>query len=476
MIHEELVLDTPMLASAIVLFITFVGIFTEHLHHIHRTKVAMLGAGLMVVVGQFYGFYDPEGALHAIDWNVVFLLGAMMTVVSIMIPTGGFQAVAYRIAKFSKGRLFLLLFMMGLSISVISMFLANVTVVAIFGPLIVLISQALKVNPVPHLMAAALLSNVGGIATLVGDPPNLMIGSAADINFSNFFIRMAGIVVVAWVVSLFAIRVLFNKKLTAKPEKTEFTNGKLLKDKKIWYASILVMITMIFMFIFQTALGWDAWVVSAFGLTVLLALTYKANPDSYFADIELSLLVFFIGLFVIVGGVEHSHFLEWVGQFIKPLVENDIVMACIILMWVSAILSAAIDNIPFTAAMIPIILGMEAEGIDVMPLWWALAVGVGLGANGTHLGASPNLYVMALSERLAEKENKPSLAITPGLWFRKGTPTMIVALIVSTFIFWGFFNFYASPIHDTEQRMAALNGTLEEIPVDAAEHIISAQH
>lgn len=443
---QTLILDTPMIASAVVLALTFVGIFTEHAHHVHRTKIAMLGAAAMVVVGQFFGFYTPELALHAVDWNVVLLLGAMMTVVAIMIPTGGFQSVAYMVARFSKGRVFLLLATMGAAISIMSMFLANVTVVAIFGPLIILIAQALKVSPVPHLMAAALLSNIGGISTLVGDPPNLMIGGAAGIDFTQFLLRMGGIVAIVWLISLGAFRLFFNKRLSVKSEVTTFHQQNLIKDKFIWFASLSVIVLMAVLFVFQSQIGWEAWVVSALGLTILLGLTYKNDPDKYFADIELSLLAFFMGLFVVVGGVEHSHFLQWVGQFIKPLVETDIRWAAITLMWGGALISAVIDNIPFTAAMIPIIAGMAGDGVDVMPLWWALAIGVGLGANGTHVGASPNLYVMALSERLAEKENKPSMRITPWLWFKKGASIMIVGLLVSSVIMWFFFDFYAKPL------------------------------
>ena len=175
---EQYVFDTPMLLSAIIMILTFIGIFTEGLHGFHRTKFAMLGAGAMIIVGQIYGFYTPNQALEAIDWNVVFLLGAMMTIVSIMLPTGGFEAIAYKIARLSKGRLFILMTLMGTAVAVISLMLDNVTTVVIFGPIIVLISSALKVNPIPYLLAAALLSDTGGVATLVGDPPNLMIGSA----------------------------------------------------------------------------------------------------------------------------------------------------------------------------------------------------------------------------------------------------------------------------------------------------------
>ncbi len=445
--HSPLVFDTPMMASAIILVITFVAIFTESIHKIHRTKVAMLGAATMVLGGQALGFYNPEFAIEAIDWNVVFLLGAMMTVVAIMIPTGGFQALAYAMAKFSKGRLFLLMIMLGTVVTVLSLLLDNVTTVIIFGPLIILICQALKVNPIPFLLAAALLSDTGGVATLVGDPPNLMIGSAAGIDFNTFFIHMGGIVFVAWIITISLLKYLFKKELSVKPQKIKFDNGDVITDKKTWYAAIGVLCIMVVLFILHNALHWEAWVVAALGLTALLFVNRKMEIDEYLAEIELSLLMFFVSLFVIIGGVEHSHFLEFLGQFIQPFVESDLLIACIVLMWAAAILSAMIDNIPFTAAMIPIILGMEAQGINVSPLWWSLALGVGMGGNGSHLGSTANVFIVTLTERLAKKENDPSLAITPGMWFRKGTPVMIATLIASSVIMYFFFPFFEGPLH-----------------------------
>ena len=154
----------------------------------------MAGAAVMIVLGQIFGFYNPEGAVEAIDWDVVFLLGGMMTIVAIMIPTGGFQQLAYAIADFSKGRLFLLMALMGTLVTVLSLLLDNVTTVVIFGPLIILICQSLRVSAIPFLLAAALLSDTGGVATLVGDPPNLMIGSAAEISFNDFVIHMGAMV------------------------------------------------------------------------------------------------------------------------------------------------------------------------------------------------------------------------------------------------------------------------------------------
>jgi len=441
---EPLQWNTSMMVSAIILVLTFIGIFTEGVHGFHRAKFAMGGAGIMIIVGQYFGFYDPQLALESVDWNVILLLGAMMTIVAIMIPTGGFQVLAYRLADMSRGRLFLLMAMIGTAVTVISLLLDNVTTVVIFGPLIVLICQALKVNPIPYLLAAALLSDTGGVATLVGDPPNLMIGSAANISFNDFFVHMAGVVFVAWVSILIALRFLFRKDLLVTPTQTSFANREAIKNPRTWNSALIVLGLMVVLFIFHHTLGWDAWFVAAIGLAVLVFLGGDIDMDESFEDVEMTLLMFFMSLFVVVGGVEHSHFLEYLGQYIQPFVEHDLLLATILLMWASAILSAMIDNIPFTAAMVPIILGMEAQGINVTPLWWGLAIGVGMGGNGTHLGSTANVFIVTLSERIAKDANDPSLAITPGLWFRKGTPAMILTLIASSVVIWLYFDFFST--------------------------------
>jgi Na+/H+ antiporter NhaD/arsenite permease-like protein len=441
-----LVMTEPMLVSGIILALTFIGIFTELLHGFHRAKFAMMGAGVMVVVGQYYGFYNAEKAIEAVDWNVVFLLGCMMAVVSIMIPTGGFEAMANFMAKVSKGRQFLLLAMIGTAVTGLSLLLDNVTTVVIFGPLIILIARAMKVTPIPFLMAAALLSDTGGVATLVGDPPNLMIGSAKGIDFNTFFIHMAGVVLVAWVAVLFTLRVLFRKELAVIPQ-GEYHDESHIKDRRLWNQCLFVLGLMVVLFIIHHQIGWEPWQVSAAGLTILVFLARKVEMDHAMEEVEIPLLIFFISLFIVVGGVEQSQFLIWLGQFIQPFVETDLLLATIVLLWVAAILSAAIDNIPFTAAMIPILLGMEAQGIHVAPLWWALAVGVGMGGNGTHIGSTANVYIVTISERLAKRENNPSLAITPMVWFRYGLPVMLITLILSTIIFYFWFEFYNAPIH-----------------------------
>ena len=452
---ETLVMNDAMMISGIILAITFIGIFTETFHGFHRAKFAMMGAIMMIIAGQYYGFYDSQLAVRAIDWNVVFLLGCMMAIVSIMIPTGGFEAMANYMAKISKGRQFMLMALLGTAVTVLSLLLDNVTTVVIFGPLIILIARAMKVTPIPFLLAAALLANTGGVATLVGDPPNLMIGSAKGIDFNTFVMHMGGMTFAAWITVAVRLRLLFRKELAVEPQ-GEFHGKNEYKDKKLWNQSLFVLGVMVVLFTIHHAIGWEPWMVSAMGLTLLVFIAKRVEMDHAMEDVEIPLLIFFISLFIVVGGVEHSGFLRYLGQFIIPFVKEDLLTATIVLLWVAAILSAAIDNIPFTAAMIPILLGMEAQGIHVAPLWWALAAGVGMGGNGTHIGSTANVYIVTISERLAKRENDPSLAITPWIWFRYGTPAMVATLIVCSVIFYFFFDFYNDVIRYTQQLQRQL--------------------
>ena len=435
-----------MIASGIVLALTFIGIFTERLHGFERSKFSTVGAATMVIVGQIFGFYDPELALHAIDLNVVFLLGAMMTIVAVMIPTGGFNVMAYKIASLSKGSPFLLLVMMGTAVTGLSLLLDNVTTVVIFGPLIILICQAQKISPVPFLLVAALLTDTGGVATLVGDPPNLMIGSAAGIDFYTFIERMWWPVLLAWLSILILFKFQFRKELNVTPADTSQLNAE-IKNSHVWNASMIILGIMVVLFMVHHELGWEPWFIAALGMGALVISSRHVIMDKTFEHVEIALLIFFIGLFIVIGGVEHSKLLQYLGQFIIPFVKEDLLTATIVLMWVAAILSAMIDNIPFTAAMIPIILSMESQGINVTPLWWGLAIGVGMGGNGTHIGSTANVYIVTISERLARQENDPSLAITPGVWFKKGTPAMLMTLVTSSICIYLFFDWFSTPLH-----------------------------
>ena len=445
---EVLTLNEGMLVSGIVLAISFILIFTETLHGFHRSKVAMAGAGAMILVGQYYGYYGPDEAFEAVDWNVIFLLASMMAIVAIMVSTGGFERLAAQIGRFAKGRQFLLMAIMGTAVTLLSLLLDNVTTVVIFGPLIVLIAQKMKVTPIPYLMAAALLSDTGGVATLVGDPPNLMIGSAVGISFVTFFEKMGLIVFVAWLGTLFALRFLCRKDLAITPQGS-FEDDIPYKDQSLWIKSCAVLGLLVVLFISHDTIHWQPWMVAGAGLIILVLIAKYIEMEEVMKEVEMPLLIFFISLFIIVGGVEHSHFLQYLGQFIIDFVAQDLLLASIILMWVAAFMSAAIDNIPFTAAMIPILLSLEAQGIDVTPLWWSLALGVGMGGNGTHIGSTANVYIVTVSERLAKKENNPDLAITPLKWAKIGFPVMLLTLVICTIIMYFFFDFYATPFPRT---------------------------
>ncbi len=436
-----------MAISAVILVATFALIFLEEVTRIHRAKVALVGAIAMIIAGQFSGFYNQHEAVAAIDWNVIFLLGAMMTIVAIMIPTGGFDWLAYVIANWSRGRLFLLLAALGTAVTLISTLLDNVTTVVIFGPLTIFICRALNINPIPYLLGEALLSDTGGIATLVGDPPNIMIGSAGDIDFNTFLYHMGGIVFCCWIAILISMKFIFKEELKEVPDDAEFNTVGVIKDYPtlLWALASLGMIVVLF-FIHRT-LHFEAGFVAMIGLGFLFIAARKIEIEECLKEVELPILLFFISLFVVVGGVEHSHLLSWVGQFIVPYAKENPLMACLIILWGGAVLSAMIDNIPFTVAMIPIIQSMENFGINISPFWWALALGVGLGGNGTHIGSTANLYIVTISERIAKETGREEFRITPSLWFRKGTPAMVVTLVVATILLSTFFDFFSQNHH-----------------------------
>ena len=454
---ETIVMNQGMLVSGIILAASFILIFTETLHGFHRVKVAMAGAAVMLVVGQMYGFYSPEEAFEAVDWNVVFLLGSMMAVVAIMVNTGGFEVLAANIGRIAKGRQFLLLALLGTAVTVISLLLDNVTTVVIFGPLIVLICQKMKVSAIPYLLAAALLSDTGGVATLVGDPPNLMIGSAFDIAFMPFAYKMFPIVFVAWIATLFFMRYLFKEELAIVPE-GKFEDTIPYKDKSLWNKSLSILGLMVILFVIHNTIHWEPWMVAGTGLILLVILAKEIEFEDVMKNMthEIPLLMFFVALFMLVGGVEGSKFLEYLGQYIIPflidpvsgeVIQENFMWTCIALMWVAAIMSAAIDNIPFTAAMIPIIASLETVGVNIAALCWCLAIGVGMGGNGTHIGSTANVYIVTVSEKLAKSTGNPDLAITPLKWAKKGLPVMLLTLTICTVIMYLFFDYYSLPLH-----------------------------
>jgi len=432
-------LTDPMTVSAAMLLIIYAVIFSEK---IHRTNAAIIGAICMVGIGLWMDFYSQEQALMAIDANTILLLAAMMMLVGLFRQTGAFEYLAILIANISKAQPARLMIYLCIAVSVISMFLDNVTTIIIFAPLTLLITRILKLNPLPFLVAEAMLSNVGGIATLVGDPPNIMIGSAANIDFTRFLIHMAPPVFTVWVFSMSYLLWTFRDELKmpiSASHKLHLDRRHAIKDPaKLIKTLIAIVFVVILFFIHHHLKLYPAYV--AFAGLALALLLISPEPESLFKEINWSVLFFFAGLFVIVGGVESSGLLHLIGAELSHLAEDPqmLLLTCLLLMWVAALLSAFVDNIPFTVTMIPIIAGLESHGINIQPLWWALALGVGLGGNGTHIGATANIIVV--SE--LEKSKIPNAEISPLQWMRKGFPVMFTGLTVSSVFYILMFDYF----------------------------------
>lgn len=428
-----------MIISTAILLVAYYLIFAET---IHRTSAAIIGAVVMIGAGMWFDFYSQEEALESIDANTIFLLAAMMMVVSMLRSTGAFEYTAIFISRISGARPKLLLIYLCLAVSLSSMILDNVTTVIVFAPLTILITRILKLNPVPYLVGEAMLSNVGGIATLVGDPPNIMIGSAAGIDFTNFMVHMFPPVAVVWFFTIGFLLFTFRKELAVEissMEERQLDSERAIKDFAAFTKMMLTLAIIIILFFVHHHFHFYPSYVAFIGLALAMILL-QPKPESLFGEVNWSVLIFFSGLFVIVGGVEASGLLTMLGEELAH-VANDpsmLLLTCILIMWIAALLSAVVDNIPFTVTMIPIILGLESSGVNVTPLWWALALGVGLGGNGTHIGATANIIV--ISE--LEKSGIKGARISPVEWLKKGAPATVIGLSVSSIIFVMFFDFF----------------------------------
>jgi len=428
-----------MLFAAIFSGLIFVAslalIFTEK---INRTIVAFAGAMLMVTLGQVLHFYDMESAVEAIDFETLGLLMGMMILVAMLEPTGFFQYLAVLAARASKGNPVRLFVLLGSVTTVLSMFLDNVTTVVLIAPVTLLISEILGVSAIPYLVAEALLSNTGGVATLVGDPPNVLIGSAAGFSFNDFLVHSLPIVAVTWVGALFLLRYLFKKELSKRPRSAKAVmklnpTESLNEPEKARKILIVLGVAILFFFIHHLLHIEPAFV--ALGAAAVAMLWVQPDVHETLKKVEWSVLVFFGALFVMVGGLEKAGVLESIVGLFRGEESIHPVLFGVIIIWAVAILSAVVDNIPITIALIPIIKGVGDAGIDIAPLWWALAFGAGFGGNGTIIGSTANIIVVTLSE-------KTRTPITAALWMRRGLPVMLVACVIASILYTIFYNWF----------------------------------
>lgn len=424
-----------ILIATTTFFITLAVILSER---IPRAIAAIVGAAVMVGMGIFAGFYSEEQAIEAIDFHTVGLLLGMMTMVALLQPTGFFEYVAITVGRWSGGKPVLLLILMGTVTTVLSMLLDNVTTVILIAPVAIMISEILGVSAVPLLMALALLSDTGGTGTLVGDPPNILIGSAAGFSFNDFLINALPVVLVAWLVVLGILIFLFRSELRKQPARADAIKmldpSKALDDPATAKKVVVVLAVTILLFFFQEPLGLSPSFI-ALAMAAVALLWIRPNTHELFERIEWNVLIFFIALFVVVGGLEASGALDRLAELMIGAGSMNPLLLGLILIWVVAILSAIVDNIPITIAMIPVIHQLGVAGINTTPLWWALVFGAGFGGNGTIIGSTANIVVATMSERTRTP-------ITSAIWSKRGLPVMVAACVVASILYVFMFPLY----------------------------------
>ncbi len=401
--------------AAIILLLVYLVISFEWMH---RTLISFLGAALIVFITYTLGNWDKsfyiisfDDAMGAIDLNVIFLLMGMMLFVGVMKMTGMFQFLAYKAYALARGNVFVLAFVLQIITAVVSAFLDNVTTMLLMIPVTIEIAVTLKINPLALLIPEAFASNVGGTATLIGDPPNILIGSYAGLTFGQFVQNLTLTCAVSLVASAFFM-LWWNKKdyLQAEVKDVKRTIEFLkeeyqITNRKLMIQGLLLLGFAILFFVLGGILHLPVSVPALVGSLLLLALSGEDIVEMLEKEVEWPTLVFFIGLFMVIAGAEETGLIQVIANWVRDISQGNLTAAIVIILWVSAIASAFIDNIPFTATMLPIIafLNQTIPGAESGVLWWSLSLGACLGGNGTMIGASANVVTVGLAEKAGYK-------------------------------------------------------------------------
>jgi Na+/H+ antiporter NhaD/arsenite permease-like protein len=385
-----------------VFVIAYILIATER---IHRVASALLGAAAMVVLGVVdakVAFFSEE---TGVDWNVIFLLLGMMVIVSVLKQTGVFDYLAIWAAKRTRGRPFATMVLLVCITAVASALLDNVTTVLLIAPVTLLICDRLALPPVPFLIAEALASNIGGTATLIGDPPNIIIASRAGLSFNDFLVNLAPVVLVLMVVFIGMCRILFRSAFHYDPDRVAtlmaLDQREVIRDHGLLLRSGVVLALVMIGFVAHSALHIEPSLVALLGAGTLVALS-KLDPPEYLEEVEWPTLVFFMGLFVMVGALIEVGVIGRLGEVVTEAVGEQYLLASSVLVWGSGLMSGVVDNIPYVATMSPLVKDLVASGQGAPgaeALWWALALGADLGGNATAVGASANVVVIGIAAR-----------------------------------------------------------------------------
>lgn len=441
-LSQTYTMDVTFWVATTIFVVSYAIIVSER---IHKTVVAVFGAGLMLILK----ILDQHEAFHVeefgVDWNVIFLLISMMIIINLMKPTGLFEYIAIKSAKWGKGEPFRIMAIFAVVTAVLSAFLDNVTTVLLITPVTLLIADALDVDPVPYLISCALASNIGGTATLIGDPPNIMIASKAQLNFMDFIYHLSPIVIFMMFFYILMIKLIWGKRLVTRDELKkrimEMEEREAIKDPVMLRKSLFVLGVVLSGFVFHGILHLQPATIALFGAGLLLLLSKTHDLHHVLAEVEWPTIFFFMGLFIIVGGVVKVGLIKWMSVQVLEITQGNLFATSMVVMWFSAFASAIVDNIPYVATMNPLIIDMARQlwphetGIqllqhaDLMPLWWSLALGACLGGNGTAIGASANVIVVGMSEKAGRR-------ISFLKFMAYGMPIMIITVAISTVYVW----------------------------------------
>lgn len=391
---------------------------------VHRSVAALAGAVVLLLTHVL----TIETAADYVDLNTIGVLVGMMLFVAVVKSSGLFEYIAIWSAKLTRGQPMAILAVFAVITAVLSAFLDNVTTVLLIGPMTIAITQILEVNPVPFLLSQIMASNIGGTATLIGDPPNIMIGSAAGLSFADFIVNTGPVVLIilAVVVAIFFLMYRGNLHVESENmEKVLTLDEKLtIKDASLLRKSVIMIVLVVVGFIFHAQLGIESATVALTAAGVMLLIGGQ-DAEDVILGVEWSTILFFIGLFVVVGGLNSTGIIAMLANGMLELVGDNEVLAIVLVLWASALISAFLDNIPFVATLIPMIQTMQQGGMDVLPLWWALSLGACLGGNGSLIGASANVVLAGVSA-------KNGYPITFMSYLKKGFPLMLLSVAICT--------------------------------------------
>ncbi len=433
--HETALAITPGIFSAAgaVALLIFLGAYTLIiLEKVHRTTIAIFGAALMIIAGVFMSFYSQEAAIAEIDFNTIGLLIGMMIIVGVTKDTGLFQYVAIRAAKLAKGEPWRIMVMFAVITALFSALLDNVTTVLLMVPMTLVICDHLNLKPLPFLFIEIFMSNIGGTATLIGDPPNILIGSAAGLSFMDFIVNLTPVIIIIFLVMIPIFKLIYGRHITASQEDKDsiarLNERDSINDPVLMKKALVVLAIVIIGFFLHGFLHMEAATIALFGAGLLLFLDNK-NPERALHEVEWTTIFFFVGLFILVGGLVQIGAISWAARQMIALTKGNLAVTAVAVLWGGAFFSAFVDNIPFVATMIPLVHEMGSTFSNLNPIWWSLALGACLGGNGTLVGASANLVVAGLA-------SKSGYEIKFKDFMKIGLLVMIVTVVISNIYLW----------------------------------------